>query len=76
MAAGAVAMHAGRLAAYGAGGAVAPGMLVEGVGLAGLILLGNLLGDRLRRRLGPTHQSRVQIAVLLTTAGLAVAGVA
>lgn len=76
MASGAVAMHAGRLLAYGAGGAVGPGVLLQGLALAGLIVVGNLAGDRVRRRLGPRVQGLVQVAVLLTTAGLAVVGVA
>lgn len=76
MATGAVAMHAGRLIAYGAGGAVDGAVLAEGVALAALIMVGNLLGDRVRRRLGPRNQSRLQVAVLLTTAGLAIGGVA
>lgn len=74
MACGAVAMHAGRLLAYGAGGAVDRAVLLEGLGLAVAIMLGNLMGDRVRRALGERAQGRVQVAVLLTTAALAVGG--
>jgi uncharacterized membrane protein YfcA len=76
MACGAVAMHAGRMVAYGAGGVLDARVVLQGAALAVAILGGNLVGDRVRRALGARAQGRVQLAVLLTTAALAVGGLA
>jgi uncharacterized protein len=76
MAVGAVAMHTGRLAAYGLGGIVDRRVILQGLGLALAIMVGNLAGDRLRLLLGEVGQKRVQLTVLVTLAALAVGGVA
>ncbi len=76
MAMGAVSMHAGRLLAYGLGGAVDTGILGDGLLLAAAIMAGNLAGDRLRRAVGEDGQRRLQVGVLIATAALAVGGLA
>jgi len=70
----AAAMHAGRLVAYGLGGATDTSTLLGGLGLAVAIAAGNLLGDRLRRRLAEGQQGRVQHGVMALCVGLAVVG--
>jgi len=67
MASLAVALHATRLAAYGAGG-LADGQTL----LAGCIAAGNRVGDRLRRRVGEAWQDRAQVGALVLCMGLAV----
>lgn len=60
----AVFLHASRLLAYGLGGLADGADLVAGLLLACTIALGNLAGDRLRRRLGEGLQGRVQVGAL------------
>lgn len=68
----AVALHATRLLAYGIGGMADGKTLWIGLFLALCIAVGNLLGDRLRRVIGPAWQGRVQVGALVLCMGLAV----
>lgn len=72
----AVAMHTGRLVAYGLGGLVNAHTLAQGAALTVAILLGNLLGARARTLLPASAAPRVEVAVLCVATVLAVAGVA
>lgn len=75
-AAAAIAMHVGRIAAYGAGGLVSGEILVTAALLAGTILLGNLGGRHLRRRLSDRATLRITWATLAIAMVLALAGLA
>ncbi|MFT4978191.1 MAG: putative membrane protein YfcA [Myxococcota bacterium] len=67
-----VTLHAARLTAYGIGGAVETDLIVQGLGLAVAITAGNLIGDRLRRRMGDALQARTQKLILLGSISLAI----
>lgn len=74
-AAGAVAMHLGRIVAYGATGLFDSGNLARSALLAGAILAGNLVGARARKWLPATATPRIELTalgacVLLSLAGL------
>ncbi|MEW5851823.1 MAG: sulfite exporter TauE/SafE family protein [Myxococcota bacterium] len=71
----AVAMHVGRLAAYGAGGLLSTQVLQLGALLTVTILLGNVVGQWLRRRMHAGLSARVELGVMLVCCGLALAGV-
>lgn len=70
----AVAMHLGRIAAYGAGGHVTAATLLGSAALALAILAGNLAGERVRRRLSAAAAVRLELGVLLVCVALALAG--
>lgn len=70
----ALSIHGARIVAYGVGGVGGVDTLGQGVALALLIALGNLLGERARRWLGQGRQRSVQIAVMLGCLGLALLG--
>ncbi len=75
-ASGAVAMHVGRLAAYGTGGLV-DGQTMAWAVLLGLgIPLGNLVGKALRERISEAAKVRCTTVALAGCLGLALAGVA
>lgn len=76
VAAVAVAMHLGRIAAYGAGGLVTGTSLVASGVLAAAILAGNLVGERVRRRISPRVGARLELGVLLACMLLALLGLA
>jgi hypothetical protein len=76
VAAAAVAMHVGRIAAYGAGGLVTADRLELAAVLAAAILAGNAGGERVRRRLDPARAARLELGVLLVCVALAVLGLA
>jgi hypothetical protein len=74
-AAGAAAMHIGRLLAYGIGGLVDGPRLAAAAVLAAGILGGNLLGDRLRDRVprrlaGIIEHATLVLCVVVSLAGL------
>ena len=69
--AGAIGAHIGRLLAYGSGGLVAPATLWTGLGLAGAIALGNVLGSRVRPRIPTGWAPRIEVGAVLTCAALA-----
>ncbi|MEL6347179.1 MAG: TSUP family transporter [Myxococcota bacterium] len=72
MAAVASAMHIARLFAYGAGGAVTVDLLLQGTFTAVAVIIGNLLGERLRRWMGEGAQRRLQQVTLFVIMGVAV----
>lgn len=71
-----VAMHLGRIAAYGVGGLVTATTLTSSAALALAVLVGNAAGERLRRGLPARLAVRLELAVLLTCMALALAGLA
>jgi uncharacterized membrane protein YfcA len=71
---GAVAIHVSRLAGYGAGGVLTKDVLQLGAVLAGCILVGNVLGDRIRRILPPTWGAKLEVGVVFGGLILAVVG--
>jgi uncharacterized protein len=70
----AASVHVFRVISYHLGGAGTARTLALGAGLAVLLTLGNLLGDRLRRTLGHAVQARVQVGVMVACVGLALVG--
>lgn len=73
-AAAAVAMHVGRIAAYGASGLVSTPTLASSAVLAVAILVGNVLGRRFRHSIGTAVSARITWATLIVALALAVAG--
>lgn len=74
MASVAVALHVSRLVAFGASGLVDGGVIGIGLLTAGAIVVGNRLGLYVARGLSDVAQRRVQVASLLGSASLALAG--
>ena len=70
----AVAIHVGRLLGYGAGGLISRETLLAAAVLAAAILVGNALGQRLRKYIGPAAGARLELGVLLVCVALALAG--
>ncbi|MCB9680972.1 MAG: TSUP family transporter [Alphaproteobacteria bacterium] len=75
-AAGAIVIHLARLVAYGATGWLRVDALGQGVVLAGVLAVGNLLGDRVRVWVPEAVVPRVEVGVSLGAVGLALAGLA
>lgn len=71
---GAVGVHVGRMAGYGAGGVFEPWILALGLSAAIAIPLGNLLGEQLRRRIPVRFIPKLEIGVVLVALGLALTG--
>lgn len=71
----AVAMHVGRLAAYGTGGLVSGQSLVWAALLGVTIPVGNLVGRWIRRRISERAAMGCTYAALMGCLGLALAGV-
>jgi uncharacterized protein len=72
----AVAMHTGRVLAYGAGGLVTGETLVRTAVLTGALLLGNLAGKHLRLRLlDDKRAQRLEMGTLIVAVGLGLVGV-
>lgn len=71
----AVAMHTGRVLAYGAGGLVTEETLLRTGILTAALLAGNLVGKRLRGRLLDERRGqRLEMATLVVCVGLSLAG--
>lgn len=71
----AVAMHTGRVLAYGAGGLVTGETLLRTGILTAALLIGNLVGKRLRTRLLDERRAqRLEMATLVVCVGLSLAG--
>lgn len=70
----ATTMHAGRLVAYGAGGLLSGPLLLRALLLTAAVLVGNLLGQRLRAALPPPLSRRMEIGVMVLCVGLALWG--
>lgn len=75
-AATAVAMHVGRIAAYGLGGLVTGETALHSAVLALAILAGNLAGGRVRERLPAHVGARLELGVLVGCVALALVGLA
>lgn len=75
-AAGAVALHVGRIAGYGFGGLVTRETLGASIVLAAAILVGNAIGQRVRRCIDARVSTRLEFGVLIVCVALAVAGLA
>lgn len=69
-----LAMHVGRLAAYGAGGLFDTDLLALSMGLAASIVAGNAIGARLRSRVSERLTARLEVAAAVGMVALAVAG--
>ena len=69
----AFSIHLARIGSYTAGGAGVD-LIAKGIGLAFLLFVGNLVGDRIRRLLGERGQHRLQLGVMVACVGLALAG--
>ena len=74
-AAGAAAMHVGRMMSYGASGLFTRTTVEYAAVLAATILTGNLAGRWLRARMGEALSGRVEVASLAACVALAVVGV-
>jgi uncharacterized membrane protein YfcA len=72
----AVAMHTGRVLAYGASGLVTEETLVRAAILTAALLIGNLAGKRLRKLLrGEKTAQRLEVGTLIACVALGVVGV-
>ncbi len=71
----AVALHAGRLVAYGGSGLLTRRELPAAALLAVGIFVGNFVADRLRPKLGERFMGRVELSTLIACAALSVLGV-
>lgn len=71
-----VSMHAGRIVGYGIGGLFGPRVLMTASILAASLVLGNLVGRRVRAEIGTKHAARIELGTLVVCVALAVVGVA
>jgi uncharacterized membrane protein YfcA len=72
----AVAMHTGRVVAYGAGGLLTEETLIRTGILTAALLIGNLVGKRLRARLLDERRAQwLEMATLVVCVGLSLAGI-
>lgn len=72
----AVALHTGRLAAYATGGLMTRETLLRGGVLTAAVMVGNLLGLRLRERfLNEKRAERLELGTLLVCAVLSLVGI-
>ena len=71
-----VAMHIGRLTAYGFAGLLHGRVLLFAAVLAVTILTGNAIGKRLRTRIGERSGMHIELATMIVCVALAVTGVA
>lgn len=76
IAAAAVALHVGRVVAYGMGGLMTEETLVRGAVLTVSVIVGNVIGLSLRDRvLNDARAQRLELGALLVCVGLSVFGV-
>ena len=71
----AVAMHLARTAGYGAGGLVGASTIGWAGLLAATLMVGNLLGRAVRRRVGPRAQTLLEYGAMIAAACLAMIGI-
>jgi uncharacterized membrane protein YfcA len=71
----AVSLHLGRLAGYGAGGLLGARTMLIAVALAVTLVIGNLIGRWLRERLSRRIVHRLELAMPIVCATLALLGV-
>lgn len=72
---GAVAMHLARVIGYGSVGLLVPAHLVDAAIILGGLLCGNLVGRRLRHRIGPEIERRIELGALIVANVFAVAAI-
>lgn len=72
----AVALHLGRVVGYGVSGVLTIADLPSAAALLAGLILGNLVAHRLRGRLSPAAEGRIEVASLSLATILAVLGVA
>jgi len=70
-----VVMHGSRLVGYAVGGLVAPWMLRDAAVVGVALVIGNLVGDRVRASIGARTQRAVEVLAPAIAAALALAGV-
>ena len=70
----AVAMHVARITGYGAGGLMTPQVLRLAALLAPALLVGNLLGNRVRDRIPELWHRRIELGAPAVCVGLALVG--
>jgi uncharacterized membrane protein YfcA len=71
----AVAMHIARIAGYGTGGLISVEIVQYAAVLAPALLVGNLLGDRLRHWIPDVWQQRIELGAPAVCVVLALAGI-
>lgn len=72
---GAVAMHLARVIGYGTVGVLVPAQLADAAVILVGLLAGNLIGRRLRGRLGATTERNIELGALLVANAFAIAAV-
>lgn len=70
-----VGLHASRLVGYSIGGMYTAPVIAQAAVLAVAVMAGNLLGDRIRRHIGPRAQSALELGTPVLALGLALAGI-
>ena len=70
----ALALNAGRLVGYSAGGSVTRAILVMAAVMTGALLVGNAVGIRLRRRMREESLRRVELATMCAATALVALG--
>lgn len=71
----ALALNGGRLIGYGAGGSLSASLIPYALAMTLALLVGNVLGQRLRRRLIASHLRRVELTTMVVATTLAALGV-
>ncbi|MBL8943472.1 MAG: hypothetical protein JNK45_10005 [Myxococcales bacterium] len=72
---GAVAMHLARVIGYGSVGLLVPAQLADAAVILVGLLAGNLVGRRLRGRLGAKTERNIELGALLVANAFAIAAV-
>lgn len=70
----AVSMHVARIVGYGAGGLLTGEVLAMAAGLTPALLVGNLIGHRLRDRIPEAWQRRIEVGAPVACVAVALAG--
>jgi uncharacterized membrane protein YfcA len=70
-----VGLHASRLVGYTIGGMYTTHVVAQAAVLAVAVMAGNLVGDRVRRHLGPRVQHGLELGTPVVALGLALAGI-
>jgi uncharacterized membrane protein YfcA len=70
-----VGLHASRLVGYTSGGMYTTHVVAQAAVLAIAVMAGNLVGDRIRRHIGPRVQNALELGTPVVALGLALAGI-